>query len=260
EAPAFNPDYHEQLRAETKNWTFLVSANRFSTPILRRSMGFDGEILETGYPRNDVLYAPDLAERAKEIRESLGVPPGKRVILYAPTWRDDDAHSQGRFRFDLKLDTERARAELGHDHVLLVRRHSNTVDGVTGAGDGFVLDVSDYPDISELYLAADILVTDYSSVMFDYAHLRRPMVFFTYDLEHYRDTLRGFYFDFERNAPGPLVRTTDELVSALRDIDRVTADYSERYQLFHEEFCDLDDGHATERLVERMLAEGASGG
>ncbi|MFJ4698074.1 CDP-glycerol glycerophosphotransferase family protein [Streptomyces sp. NPDC088768] len=256
EAPAFNPDYHEQLRAETKNWTFLVSANRFSTPILRRSMGFDGEILETGYPRNDVLYAPDLAERAKEIRESLGVPPGKRVILYAPTWRDDDAHSQGRFRFDLKLDTERARAELGHDHVLLVRRHSNTVDGVTGAGDGFVLDVSDYPDISELYLAADILVTDYSSVMFDYAHLRRPMVFFTYDLEHYRDTLRGFYFDFERNAPGPLVRTTDELVSALRDIDRVIADYSERYQLFHEEFCDLDDGHATERLVERMLAEG----
>ncbi|NED83256.1 CDP-glycerol:glycerophosphate glycerophosphotransferase, partial [Streptomyces sp. SID11233] len=142
---------------------------------------FDGEILETGYPRNDVLYAPDQAERAKEIREALGVPPGKRVILYAPTWRDDDAHSQGRFRFDLKLDTERARAELGHDHVLLVRRHSNTVDGVTGAGDGFVLDVSDYPDISDLYLAADILVTDYSSVMFDYAHLRRPMVFFTYD-------------------------------------------------------------------------------
>ncbi|WP_431033535.1 bifunctional glycosyltransferase/CDP-glycerol:glycerophosphate glycerophosphotransferase [Streptomyces sp. P6-2-1] len=259
EAPAFNPEYHEQLRAESKNWSLLVSANRFSTPILTRAMGFDGEILETGYPRNDVLYAPDHPERAKEIRESLGLPPGKRVVLYAPTWRDDDAHSQGRFRFDLKLDTERAREELGHDHVLLVRRHSNTVDGVAGAGDGFVFDVSEYPDIADLYLAADVLVTDYSSVMFDYAHLRRPMVFFTYDLEHYRDTLRGFYFDFERNAPGPLVRTTEELLSALRNIDRVVADYSERYQLFHEEFCDLDDGNASARVVDRMLAEGTAG-
>ncbi|MYX22242.1 CDP-glycerol glycerophosphotransferase family protein, partial [Streptomyces sp. SID8380] len=257
EAPAFNPDYHEQLRAETKNWSLLVSANRFSTPILRRAMGFEGEILETGYPRNDHLHAPDKEKRAAEVRRALGLPEGKKVVLYAPTWRDNQAHRRGQFRLDLQLDLEDAERRLGRDHVVLVRRHSNVVDAVSGAGNGFVFDVSDYPDIADLYLVADILVTDYSSVMFDYANLQRPMLFFTYDLEHYRDVLRGFYFDFEREAPGPLIPDSDGLISAIRDIDTVRATYADRYRDFHERFCGLDDGQATgrvvDRLVERML-------
>ncbi|MDT0411320.1 MULTISPECIES: bifunctional glycosyltransferase/CDP-glycerol:glycerophosphate glycerophosphotransferase [Streptomyces] len=256
EAPAFNPDYHEQLRAETKNWSLLVSANRFSTPILRRAMGFEGEILETGYPRNDHLHAPDKEKRAAEVRRALGLPEGKKVVLYAPTWRDNQAHRRGQFRLDLQLDLEDAERRLGRDHVVLVRRHSNVVDAVSGAGNGFVFDVSDYPDIADLYLVADILVTDYSSVMFDYANLQRPMLFFTYDLEHYRDVLRGFYFDFEREAPGPLIPDSDGLISAIRDIDTVRATYADRYRDFHERFCGLDDGQATGRVVDRLLRRG----
>lgn len=255
EAPKFDPQYHERLIQEARNWTMLVSSNRFSTPILKRAMGFDGKIIETGYPRNDYLYAPDLAERAREIKERLGVPSDKRVILYAPTWRDDLSHRRGRFKFDLRIDVEDARARLGDDHVLLIRRHSNVVDSIPGAGNGFVHDVSEYPDIADLYLAADVLVTDYSSVMFDYAHLKRPMLFFTYDLEHYRDKLRGFYFDFENDAPGPLIRTSEELVSALGDLDKVSAEYADRYRRFQELFCDLDDGRAAARVVDLMLEQ-----
>ncbi|MFE1956131.1 CDP-glycerol glycerophosphotransferase family protein [Streptomyces sp. NPDC059524] len=255
EAPKFDPEYHERLRQESRNWSLLVSANRFSTPILERAMGYTGEILETGYPRNDYLYAPDREQRAAEIRKRLGVPPDKKAVLYAPTWRDDLAHRRGQFKFSLRIDVDDARRRLGADHVLLVRRHSNVVDQVPGAGDGFVVDVSEYPDIADLYLAADLLITDYSSVMFDYAHLGRPMLFFTYDLEHYRDTLRGFYFDFEADAPGPLIRTSRELVSAVRDIDAVAAAHRERSQRFRRLFCDLDDGHAAARVVDRMLAQ-----
>jgi CDP-glycerol glycerophosphotransferase len=253
EAPAFDPDYHERLRAESRHWSLLVSANRFSTPILERAMAYGGPMLEAGYPRNDYLYAADREVRTKETRERLGVPDGKKVILYAPTWRDDLSHRRGHFRFDLRLDVEAARQHLGDDHVLLIRRHSNIVDAVPVTGDGFVRDVSEYPDIADLYLAADLLITDYSSVMFDYAHLRRPMLFFTYDLEHYRDTLRGFYFDFEQDAPGPLLRTSAEVVDAVRNIGRVNDAYAERYQRFHHLFCGLDDGHASDRVVQRML-------
>lgn len=95
EAPKFDPQYHERLIQEARNWTMLVSSNRFSTPILKRAMGFDGKIIETGYPRNDYLYAPDLAERAREIKERLGVPSDKRVILYAPTWRTTSRTGEG---------------------------------------------------------------------------------------------------------------------------------------------------------------------
>ncbi|MDR3084521.1 MAG: CDP-glycerol glycerophosphotransferase family protein, partial [Streptomyces sp.] len=199
----FDRRYQDRLALEAKQWSLLVSSNRFSTPILKRAFSFDGEIQEAGYPRNDYLYSPDKDKIAEHVRKTLGLPEGKKVVLYAPTWRDDQSHSAGQYLFDLRIDLEDAQRRLGDDHVLLIRRHSNVVDLVPGAGNGFVWDVSEYPDIADLYVAADIMITDYSSVMFDYAHLKRPMLFFTYDLEHYRDTLRGFYFDFEQDSPGP---------------------------------------------------------
>ncbi|AIV36514.1 bifunctional glycosyltransferase/CDP-glycerol:glycerophosphate glycerophosphotransferase [Streptomyces sp. CCM_MD2014] len=254
-APKFNPDYHEQLKQEAANWSMLVSSNRFSTPILKRAMAYDGEIVETGYPRNDYLYASDREEQAAEIRRRIGLPEGKKVVLYAPTWRDDLSHRRGQFKFELRLDLEEARRRLGDDHVLMIRRHSNVVDSIPGAGNGFVFDVSEYPDIADLYLAADLMITDYSSVMFDYAHLRRPMLFFTYDLEHYRDRLRGFYFDFEHDAPGPLIPTSGELIDAIRDIDTVSEKYRAEYEEFHRLFCDLDDGHAAGRVADLMFEQ-----
>jgi CDP-glycerol glycerophosphotransferase len=245
--------YLQKLDKETPNWTFLVSPNRFSTPILRRAFKYEGNVLEIGYPRNDVLYR-DREQVAAQVRERLGLPAGRKVVLYAPTWRDDEFYGPGQYKMFLQLDLDRAARELGDDHVLLVRRHPNVVDEIPQSGGGFVWDVSTYPDIADLLAVTDILITDYSSVMFDFANTRRPMVFFTYDLEHYRDRLRGFYFDFETEAPGPLLETSDQVIAAIRDIDAVAARHTAAYERFVSRACDLDDGHATERLISEMLA------
>ncbi len=238
--------------ARLPEWTHLVSPNPFSTEIFRRAFRFKGELIETGYPRNDILYSPDAARIAERVRARIGVPPGKKVVLYAPTWRDDQFYERGRYKLDWRLDMDRFRAVLGDDHVLLVRLHPNVVDGAPASD--LVFDVSNYPDIAELYLAADVLVSDYSSVMFDFANLGRPMLFFTYDLAHYRDTLRGFYFDFEKEAPGPLLENPADLIDALRDVDAVAQDYREAYAAFAERFCSLEDGKAASRVIDRVFS------
>ena len=252
--PRFDPGYHDRVRHDAANWSLLVSPSRFATPVLRRAFGYDGEIVEAGYPRNDRLLAPNRQERARQVRRRLGLPPDRTVVLYAPTWRDDLPAGGGEFRFDLRLDLAEARRRLGADHVLLVRRHSHVSEAVPDADGEVVRDVSDYPEVTDLYLVADVLVTDYSSAMFDFALTGRPMLFFTYDLEHYRDTLRGFYLDFAREAPGPLLRTSEEVLDALGDLDRVAATHRDAYARFVRRYCELDDGHAAARVVDRMLS------
>ncbi|MFF5444230.1 CDP-glycerol glycerophosphotransferase family protein [Streptomyces sp. NPDC012888] len=248
--------YMERLEKEVQNWDMLVSPNSFSTPILQRAFQFPNEMVECGYPRNDILRQANTGRRAEEVRRRIGLPPGKRVILYAPTWRDDQYYAPGKYKLDFRIDLAAAKAQLGHDHVLLVRRHPNVVDPVPGAGDRFVYDVSDYPDMADLSLITDVMITDYSSLMFDFVNTGRPILFFTYDLDHYRDTLRGFYFDFEKSAPGPLLYTSEDLVHAIRNIDYVQHGYAARYRWFQQEFCDLDDGLASARLSDRILIAG----
>lgn len=239
---------------QVDNWQYVVSPNRFSTPILRRAYAIEGEMLETGYPRDDVLARPDREVLTGELRRRLGIPEGRRVVLYAPTYRDHVFDQRGRYRLDLQLDLERLRAAVGHDTVILFRKHHYIVDPVPTDPHGFVRDVSQYPDGTELMLAADVLVTDYSSMMFDFANTGRPMLFFTYDLDAYQDEIRGFYLDFVEAAPGPLLRTTDELADALGDLDAVRASYGSRYDAFTAKFCELDDGHASARVVDRVFS------
>src|SRR5690349_18436452 len=147
-----------------------------------------------------------------------------------PTYRDFARDRRGRYRLEPALDIERLRAAVGEDTVILFRKHHYVLDPVPETADGFVRDVSTYPDGTELLLAADVLITDYSSLMFDYANTGRPMLFFTYDLDLYRDEVRGFYFDFLERAPGPLLRTSDQVAEALADIDAVRAQYAARYE------------------------------
>ncbi|MER5985245.1 CDP-glycerol glycerophosphotransferase family protein [Streptomyces sp. NPDC001787] len=251
--PNADSAYMASMPARAAQWSVLISPNSFSTPILRRAFGHTGEVLECGYPRNDLLHAPDRAKVAAAVREGLAIPDHKRVILYAPTWREDRPRQGGRYGLDLQLDLRRAREALGDDHVLLVRRHY-LVGGSIPQSD-FVRDVSRYPDVAELLLISDCLVTDYSSLMFDFARTGRPMLFHTYDLEHYRDTLRGFCFDFESRAPGPLIPTSAGVVAALRDPETATAAHRGAYARFREAFCDLDDGTAAARVVDLMLKE-----
>ncbi|MFD3754718.1 CDP-glycerol glycerophosphotransferase family protein [Streptomyces cyaneofuscatus] len=255
-SPKSNPAYIASLPHSYRQFDFVVSPNAYTTEIMSRAYCIEGDMFESGYPRNDIFYAPDREERAARVRERLGLPEGKKVVLYAPTWREDQRHASKLYKLDLRIDLAAAQADLGDDHVLLFRKHPRVHGSVPGDGRGFVWDVTRYPDIADLYLVADVLITDYSSALFDFAHSDKPMLFFTYDLEHYRDTLRGLYFDFTTRAPGPLLKTSDELVRAIRDVDAVEAEYKEKYAQFKKDFCEPGDGLATARVVDRMLAGG----
>jgi CDP-glycerol glycerophosphotransferase len=249
--------YLDHLAQDVAKWDLLLSPNPFSTPIMRRAFRYGGEICESGYPRNDVLASGATARAA--VRARLGISDDKLVVLYAPTWRDNQYYASGRYRFDFRLDLEQAWHELGDRCVILLRGHHHMADDVPeGTRPGFVLNVTSYPDIGELFLATDVLVTDYSSVMFDFAPTGRPMLFYTYDLEQYRDQLRGFYFNFEAEAPGPLLTTSAEVVAAIGDIDEVAARYRRAYEAFAAKFCPLDDGKAAARACDAIF--GASGG
>ena len=236
------------LEQNVPNWDLLVSPNSFSTPILRRAFRFSGEILETGYPRNDLLVSPQAEQVRADTRARLGIPEGRRAVLYAPTFRDDAP-------FAGEADVDRLAGELGDDYVVLLRTH--TLDAAYTSGGGALFkDVSRYPDNRELYLAADVLVTDYSSLMFDFAVTRKPILLFTPDLVHYRDELRGFYIDLEAEAPGPLLATAADLAAAITDVEAVARRHEDAYARFVERFCHLDDGHASERVVDALLGPG----
>jgi len=247
--------YFDHLARDIAQWDLLLSPNPFSTPVMRRAFRYDGEICEFGYPRNDVLRRADTAEVAARVRRRLGLPDGKRVVLYAPTWRDNQVYANGRrYRFDMRLDLERAWRDLGQDHVFLIRGHHHMADDVpAGMRDGFAVNVTAYPDITELFLVSDVLVTDYSSAMFDFAVTGRPILIFAYDLAEYRDNLRGFYFDFEAEAPGPLLASSAEVIGALKDVDAVAVSCREAYQRFAARFCSLDDGKAAARVCDRLF-------
>jgi len=246
--------YFEVLAQDVAMWDLLLSPNPFSTPIMRRAFRYEGEILESGYPRNDVLRSADADRIAADVRRRIGLPSGKRVVLYAPTWRDNQYYASGRYRFDFRLDLERAWRELGDDHVFLIRGHHHMAEDVpAGARPDFAINVTAYPDIAELFLVSDVLVTDYSSVMFDFAPTGKPMLFFTYDLEQYRDSLRGFYFDFETEAPGPLLATSEQVIAAIADADAVASAHRAAYSAFTAKFCPLDDGKAAARACDRIF-------
>ncbi|WP_030759673.1 bifunctional glycosyltransferase/CDP-glycerol:glycerophosphate glycerophosphotransferase [Streptomyces sp. NRRL F-2664] len=252
-----SPEILEGLAHDSAQWTLLASPSSYATPLLKRALGYEGEVIESGSPRTDALVRPD-AQRIAEVRRRLGLPEGKKVVLYMPTWRENCEGWSGGYKLDLRIDLEQARRELGEDHVLLIRGHHHVTEQVReGVRDGFVVDVSRWPDAADLLLVADVLISDYSSAIFDFALTDRPILLFTYDLEHYRATLRGFNFDLVEKAPGPMLTDSESLIAAVRNADAVGAEYAGARAAFREEFCDLDRGDAAARVVDRMLALGA---
>lgn len=245
--------YKQEFYIESRNWDYLISPNRYSTEIFKRAFKFDKEMIESGYPRNDIFYKDDRDVRAKEFKQKHQLPEDKKVILYAPTWRDNQFHQEGKYKLDLQLDLEKLKQELGDEYIIILRMHYLVAENFDlEAYKGFAWDFSKHEDIRELYLISDLLITDYSSVFFDYANLKRPMIFFTYDLEEYKDDIRGFYFNFEEKAPGPLVETTEEVIAAIKDQGNPTVS-NERMNDFYQQFCYLEDGHAAERVVNEVI-------
>ena len=244
---------------DAKKYTNMVSPSAFCTEKFISAFGLDkigreNIIIEEGYPRNDFLvnYTED---DVKNVRDKLGVPSDKKLILYAPTWRDNQHVAGTGYVFENPLDFDKLKEAIGDEYVVLFRPHyfvANAFD--FSKYEGWVYDVSTYPDINDLYIVSDILITDYSSVFFDYSILKRPILFYMYDLKYYQDTVRGFYISLDE-LPGPIVEEQAELMDRIRTIDEwsKSKDYKEKYDTFSGKFTYLDDGHAAERVAKKVF-------
>jgi CDP-ribitol ribitolphosphotransferase len=209
---------------------------------------------DLGIPRTDVLFGDErLARTTAALRARYAIPEGRRIVLYAPTFRGEHVTAA---RYDAGLDLATLQAVLGDDHVVLVKLHP-FIRAAAPIGPelaGFAIDVSDHPDINELLPLADVLVTDYSSVIFEYALLGRPMVFYAPDLSAYEDE-RGFYFDYRSWVPGPVAVTSDEVAACLRAAEFDPA----RIAAFRARSIAVADGHATERFVDQLVLPALGG-
>lgn len=248
--------YKREFLFEAGKWDFLISPNAYSSNIFKRAFGYDGEILEMGYPRNDILYTKNNPSEIFQLKQKLNIPFDKKVILYAPTWRDDEFYQSGKYRFELQLDLEKLKQEISKEYIIILRLHYLITENLNlEKYTNFAFDFSNYNDINELYLISDILITDYSSVFFDYANLKKPILFFTYDLDKYRDKVRGFYFNIETHAPGPIVKDTDQVLEEIKRINSGQHQLSPSFEKFYQKFCYLEDGHATERVSKAIYGK-----
>jgi CDP-glycerol glycerophosphotransferase len=233
----------DALQRRVARWDYSISSNPHSTQVWERVYPGSYETLEVGYPRNDRLANATPGEVAR-VRAELGIAAEQTAVLYAPTHREYETGYVSR------LDLRRLVDALGPDHVVLARLHyfydaDPRVRELHEAGR--LRDVASYPSVEELCLAADMLLTDYSSIMFDYAVLDRPIVIHAPDWDEYR-TRRGVYFDLTAEPPGPVTRTEDEVAEALRAGDAAAAERT----TFRDRFCALEDGCASERVIERV--------
>ena len=228
-------------------WDYLVVQSERAETITKSCYAYKKAYLETGYPRNDVLFRKNNPHDISELKKSLGVDPNKKLILYAPTWRK-------RGRFDLELDLAKMCDMLGDQYQVGLRVHQFAMGGFSEEDiDPRVLNLSFVKSMEELFLVSDVVITDYSSLMFDYAVLHRPLLFYVYDLEEYRDKLRGFNIDLEAEAPGPLLFTTDEVISAIDSMNETVEQYGAAYERFREQFCSFENGHACEEIYRQVF-------
>lgn len=256
--------WRDQLEQDVSQWDCLLAQNRTGERLLRQCFSYRGDVLCGGYPRNDVLCGKkqrddaacredlkgDKTSEEKKECGKYGLPADRRIILYAPTWREYESEGECNGIFCPPLDLDKVYEAVREDSIFLIKYHCYIRKKPDLSRFHGVIRDTDL-DISELYPISDVLITDYSSVMFDYAILNRPMIFYAYDLQHYEKT-QGFYFNFREFVPGPVATTTEELLSYLKP-EYNFADFQDRMAAFREEFVSQDDGRASERTVDLLL-------
>ncbi|MGL5896382.1 CDP-glycerol glycerophosphotransferase family protein [Lactococcus lactis] len=247
--------YKQMLKGydeDSCQWDYLISPNSFSSRAFASAFKINQEkMLEVGYPRVDFLVNAD-SNKCMELKRRYGLPLDKKVVLYAPTWRDDSFGIRG-YRFELAVDFYKWKNQLGDDTVILFKPHyliSNVYQVPNDLSD-FVYLMAASADINDAYLMSDVLITDYSSVFFDYANLNRPIYFYMYDFEQYEQELRGFYLNVPDELPNDVIRTEKEL---LRRIKEDIFDY-DRLQVFNQVFNSWNDGKVSSKVAKRIFYE-----
>jgi CDP-glycerol glycerophosphotransferase len=247
--------WEDRVRREAAQWDLLLADGPEAATRLERAFGGQVPVQPLGLPRHDLFAADEATRRAvaSTVRERLGIAADAQVLLFAPTHRPDREHAPGQYQLDLQMELDEVRAELRPDQVLLVRPHPKVLDSVPAADGSRIVDASRWQDVRELLLAADVLVTDYSSLTVDFALTGRPMVFWLPDAEYYREHLRSLYLD-PAELPGPAAGSVAELVElASTARTGVPATYGEAYARFRDRWAPAGDGKAAARAVDALL-------
>ncbi len=238
---------------------FLVMPNRFTAEILLDSCDvrslFPGVVVDAGQPRSDLTLAADPAAIKRALVELLGIDPRKEVVLYAPTWRGEVGGSRD-ISDRLARNIEELSAGLPDRFQLLLKVHDKTYAFTRdNPALAHIANVPDWFETNELLAGVDVLITDYSSIFFDFLCLKRPIIHYVFDRAEYERT-RGLYFDMETEMAGPLCESADEVIGALQRIDEVAEEYRDRHRRLLERFAYNEDGHASERVLDIMLGDG----
>ena len=247
----------DKYEYDAKKYDYLISPSKFCTEKFiscfnLKKLNKQGIIIEKGYPRNDSLFKA-IPNEIAEMKKNLGLPKNKKIVLYAPTWRDNQHTSGLGYTYKLGIDFDEFKKKLGDEYIILFRAHyfiSNSFDFKKYKG--FVYNVSEYDDIADLYILSDILVTDYSSVFFDFANLKKPIMFYMYDLNEYQNKMRDFYFSLEE-LPGPIIKTQKELEQAFVNIKKYGKIYNKSYNEFNDKFNYLDGNDCSKKVLEEII-------
>jgi Putative glycosyl/glycerophosphate transferases involved in teichoic acid biosynthesis TagF/TagB/EpsJ/RodC len=247
--------YKKNFIYEANRWDYLIAPNKYSQEIFKTAFQFKNTFLTSGYPRNDelVIHRQDTNYQNELKQHIIGKTAG-RVILYAPTWRDDYYISKGNYKFFMPFELSELLSQLDQEDTLIIRPHylvSDSID-ISGYEDRVKICVSE--DINQLYLISDLLITDYSSVMFDYSLLKRPMLFYPYDMDHYAKDLRGFYFEYSE-VPGPIALTEKNLFKYLKEFveNGKFTQVHEKEEQFYQLFNSWEQGAASNSVVNVIL-------
>ena len=238
---------------DVKRYNYLISPNKFSTEKFQSAFKIErNRIIETGYPRNDYLTNITDSE-INNLKEKYKIPKDKKVILYAPTWRDNSFNVKG-YTFKLEVNFNKWKEVLGEEYVVLFKPHYLITNKFNNDGlEEFLYTIKEDKDINELYVISDILVTDYSSVFFDYAILQRPILFYMYDLKEYDEEIRGFYLDINKDLPGSIFTKEDDLLKKILNIEDYKKSTYKLLNDFNNTYNYLQDGHASERVIKILL-------
>lgn len=225
-----------------RRWDYLTVPSDYVGEIAKSAYKYTGKILNTGYPRNDILFSNEKTKNIIQLKQDYHIPADKKVILYAPTWRVKG-------KFSMPIDMNLLKDQLGDEYVLVVKLHHFMEQNFSTKGlEDFVYIFGKNHDISDLYILSDVLITDYSSVMFDYALLNKPMIFYAFDYDNYKKNQRDIYFDFQKEAPGAFISTSDEIVYEIKNIENYSERYKDKIKEFNYKYNQYDEGNASEQV------------
>lgn len=234
----------------SKDVDYICYESEYSKQILMRALGAkESSMLPSGLPRNDELYNVS-DDEILELKKKLGLPLDKKIIMYAPTWRDSENCGKS-YEMAPPIDFKKWKRELGNDYVIFLRTHHLTTKLLNVEFDDFVINGSDYPKINDMFKISDILISDYSACIADYSILERPIICFAYDYDEYRNG-RGFYIDFENDLPIDLLKDENDVIKHIKNIDWKAE--SEKTRMIKSKFTNIG-GNATEMCVKALFGE-----